>query len=133
MEYKKKKNFFFGRSARPIGRVFMRKAYNNMFFTLTDLKSKVVCCKSSKSIVGKGPKRRRTAPHAIEPAIAAMSPFFNLYNLWGVQIFFKTRYSSHFRYLISALQACGVKIRLLKLARPLAFHKGVRGRRLRKK
>jgi hypothetical protein len=81
MEYKKKKNFFFGKLARPIGRIFMRKAYNNMFFTFTDLKSKVVCCKSSKSIVGKGPKRRRTAPHTIEPVISSLSPFFNLYNL----------------------------------------------------
>jgi ribosomal protein S11 len=133
MEYKKKKNFFFGKAPRPIGRIYMRKAYNNMFFTLTDLNSKVVCSKSSKSIIGRGNKRRRTAPHTIEPIIGSMSPHFSLYNLQGVQIYFKTRYSSHYRYLINALQAHNLKIKQLKVCRPLAFHKGIRGRRLRKK
>jgi ribosomal protein S11 len=133
MEYKKKKNFFFGSSQQPVGRIFMRKAYNNMFFTLTDLNSKVICSKSSKSVIGRGAKRRRTAPHTIEPIITAISSYFNLYNLWGIQIYFKSRYSSHYRYLIDILQIYGLKIRRLKICRPLAFHKGIRGRRLRKK
>lgn len=133
MEYKKKKNFYFGRLNRFIGRIHMKKVYNNIFFTLTDLRNRVICCKTSKAVLGKGPKRRRTAPHSIELVISTMHSYFTLYNLWGVQIYFKNRYSSHFRYLINALQLCNLIIRRFKVRRPLAFTKGIRGRRLRKK
>jgi hypothetical protein len=134
MEYKKKKKFFFGsRATGPIGRLYMKKVYNNMFFTLTDLKGSVICCKSSKAMLGWGPKKRRTAPHTIEIIIYGLSPYFTLYNLYGVQIFFKNRFSSHFRYLLNVLKVYNLAITKFKVCRPLVFHKGIRGRRLQKK
>src|SRR5690606_23509581 len=115
MNYKKKRIFFFGRRAiGPVARIYMKKVYNNMFFTLTDLRGKVICCKTSKALLGRGPKRRRTAPHTIELIIQHISPFFTLYSLRGIQIFFKNRLSSHFRYLIKVLTTYNLKITRFK-------------------
>jgi ribosomal protein S11 len=46
-----KNKFFFGFKTLKKGRLYLRKSFSNIFLTFTDLKNKVVVCKTSGILV----------------------------------------------------------------------------------
>jgi ribosomal protein S11 len=46
-----KNKFYFGLKSLKKGRLYLRKSFSNIFLTFTDLKNKVVICKTSGILV----------------------------------------------------------------------------------
>ena len=82
-EVKKDKEFVFNFFDKgKIAFLFLKKNHSNFFMTLTDVRGKVIVCKTAASVIGKGEnRRRRKSPLVIEHMISSLEEFFLLYEI----------------------------------------------------
>lgn len=130
MALKKKVYFNFGIGGGKAC-IHLSKTHSNVFLTLTDLRNKVVKCKTSGNSGITGSKRRKKVPLAIESIVQALLPTLTLYNILYIKIILKMRISSYYYTLLKELQYHGISIIGVVLRRKIAFN-GVRGRKLRR-
>lgn len=61
--------------------LYLRRGFSNIFLTLTDLKKRVVICKTSGSSAIFGPKRKKRAALALEKIVKFLADYLVLYNI----------------------------------------------------
>jgi ribosomal protein S11 len=122
------KNFnFFKQTAN----IMINRSFSNIFITVTDLKKKVLICKSSGACGVGNLKKSKKSPQAIENIVNALIPFFELYKLRNFNIILKVKFSSHVVILVKELHDRGYNI--IKFVNRLKIgHNGMRGRKLRR-
>lgn len=133
IELKKKRKFSFNFGINQIGCLHIKKSYNNLFLTLTDLKGYVVCCKTFGTLYqNEPPKKQRKGPLAMGLMFNSILPFFAIYNLKFVVIFCRIRITSQIHHLVKLLKAEKIIIKRISVIRRLSYNQGMRGRRVRK-
>jgi len=91
-----KNKFYFGLKSLKKGRLYLRKSFSNIFLTFTDLKNKVVICKTSGNSGIIGSKRRKRIPMALESIFKSLYKVLQLYQIKCVEIILKMRKRSFF-------------------------------------
>lgn len=127
---KKNKNFFFGLK-KNLAKIYIRKTYSNIFITLTDLRNKVVICKTSGSSDVFKNKRRKRIAQAVDKIIQNINNYIKFYNITHIHLILKMRVKSHVYALVKNLYHYGIII-LSICSRRIVAHNGVKGRNLRR-
>jgi ribosomal protein S11 len=125
----RKRHFFFGK--KKIGKLYIRRTFTNIFLTLTDLKNKVVICKTSGTSNISENKRRKRIPIAVEKIMVFIYFYIKLYKITSLHIVLKMRLKGHARNLFKRLNYYNINVLTIKSKRKIA-HNGVRGRKLRR-
>lgn len=126
---KKEKNYYFGINKRAV--LTFRKGDSNYFFTLLDLRGKVVCCKTSGSSNLLRNKRKKISFQSVETIINLFEPIFNFYNINKLYIEFKNLPSALYYILVNNLELKGITILGVKMIFKSA-HNGMRNRKVRR-
>jgi len=126
-----KKFYFYNKSFKNAANIILNRSFSNIFITVTDLKKRVVICKSSGSSGVGHLKKSKKSPQAIENIINALVPFFELYKIQNFNIILKVRFSSHVILLVKELHDRGYNI-IQFTTRLKVGHNGMRGRKLRR-
>jgi len=126
-----KNKFFFGFKSLKKGRLYLRKSFSNIFLTFTDLKNKVVVCKTSGNSGIIGSKRRKRIPMALESICKSLYKVLQLYQIKSVEIILKMRKRSFFKTLLKTLSYYNIIVVGFSFRRTLALN-GVKGRKLRR-
>lgn len=111
--------------------IIINRSFSNIFITVTDLRKRVIICKSSGASGVGFLKKSKKSPQAIENIINALVPFFELYQLKNFNLILKVRFSSHIVILVKELTTRGYNI-VKFLNRCKIAHNGMRGRKLRR-
>jgi ribosomal protein S11 len=130
MKLKKKENFNFGEVGAC--RIHIRRAYTNIYITLTDLNDQVIVCHTSGSSDKAHSKRRKRAAQTVELIFRNVIPYIRLYKLLNVELVVKMKMSAVFHTLIKELAYYNLNVINIKLRRAIA-HNGVRGKKLRRR
>ena len=108
MKLKAKRRFKFYQNTCHL---YLRKSFSNIFLTMTDQEGSVIkCATSGSSGIGRS-KRRKLAPQSIEQIMVVLKPYFHLYKIKQVFLFFSARTSKIFYTLLKEIQYHGFKIR----------------------
>ena len=126
-----KKFYFFSKTLKNAANITINRSFSNIFITITDLRKKVVICKSSGSSGVGNLKKSKKSPQAIENIINALVPYFELYKIRNFNIILKVRFSSHVILLVKELHDRGYNI-IKFMTRLKVGHNGMRGRKLRR-
>ena|ERR1700677_2263798 len=122
---------FSNKSLKNAAHIFINRSFSNIFITVTDLRKKVVICKSSGSSGVGHLKKNKKSPQAIENIVNALIPYFELYQIKNFDIILKVKFSSHVILLVKELHDRGYNI--IKFTTRLKVgHNGMRGRKLRR-
>jgi ribosomal protein S11 len=122
---------FYNKSLKNAAHIFINRSFSNIFITVTDLRKKVVICKSSGSSGVGHLKKNKKSPQAIENIVNALIPYFELYQIKNFDIILKVKFSSHVILLVKELHDRGYNI--IKFTTRLKVgHNGMRGRKLRR-
>jgi|SRR5579884_2113430 len=123
--------FFSDKNSTNIANLVVNRSFSNIFLTVTDLKNKVVICKSSGSS-GVGPlKKSKKSPQAVENIVSALVPYLEIYKIKNLIIILKVRFSNHIVILVKELFDRGYNI-VKFLNKNKIAHNGMRGRKLRR-
>jgi len=98
---------------------------------LTDLKNKVIICKTSGSSQKIYNKRKKRIAQAVEKILYKMKKYFKLYNITFIHLILKMKIKAHIYTLLSKLNTYNIKIISIKSKKTIA-HNGVKGRKLRR-
>lgn len=128
---KNKKFIFSNKKFNNLANLIVNKSYSNVFITLTDLRNKVIVCKSSGSCGVGTSKKSKKSPQAVENIVKALISFFELHGLKYFNIILKKRFSSHVVILVKELSDKGYKL-ISFLNRYKVSHNGMRGRKIRR-
>lgn len=120
MKIKRKRHFYFGKE-KDTGYLYLKRSASNIFLTLTDLKHKVIICKTSGSSGIVASKRKKKNPHAIESIVRELNTFFQLYKITKIRLILRMRINTFFYFLNKELVFYGIKIVRFRLQRPIAF------------
>lgn len=126
-----KRRLFFGAKKGRCAKLYLRRTFSNIFLTLTDLKNKVIICKTSGSSGIKGSKRRKKVPYALEVILKVMSSFFKLHKINAVQIVLKMRVNAFLYAVLRELSHYNITVVRFTVRRSIAFN-GTKGRKLRR-
>jgi ribosomal protein S11 len=126
-----KKFFFFSKTLNYAANILVNRSFSNIFLTVTDLKNKVVICKSAGACGVGNLKKSKKSPQAIENIVNALVPYFELYKLQNFNIILKVKFSSHVVILVKELDNRGYNI-VKFVNRCKVGHNGMRGRKLRR-
>jgi ribosomal protein S11 len=125
----KKAHFFF--TKKGIGILILEKKHSNIFLTFTDLRDKVVICKTSGSSFAGFSKKKKKSPQALEKIISCLMPYFVLYNIKYVKLYLTSRVTVHVYTLVRELSMKGVNIFSFHDRKNIP-HNGMRGRKMRR-
>src|SRR5271168_4509138 len=128
-KYLKLKNFTLGE--KKIAKIYIKRTYTNIFITLTDLKDKVIICKTSGSSDSIHNKRKKRIAQAVEKIILKIKKYLKLYNIMYIHLILKMKVKAHVYTLLSKLHSYSIKI-LSITSKKLIAHNGVKGRNLRR-
>ena len=120
-------NFFFNK----VGNLVVNRSHSNIFITLLDKNNKVVICKSSGACDVGNSKKKKKSPQALENIVSKLINYFEMYNIKGLNIILKVKFSSHIVILVKELTDRGIKI-LKFINRQRVGHNGMRGRKIRR-
>jgi len=97
-----KNRFFFGHfSKRQKAHLILKKSHSNFFFTLTDIRNKVIICKTAAMILGKGERRRRRkSPQIIELMLIKLDKYLLLYNIIELRLILRVRIRQYIDFLL---------------------------------
>ena len=130
LKYNMKKSFN-NKIYKNLAILMINRSHSNIFITLTDLKKKVIICKSSGGCSVSNFKKHKKSPQIIENIIESLSFYFELYKIKNFYIILKVRFSSHIVILVKELTDRGYNIKRyfnqIKIA-----HNGTRGRKPRR-
>lgn len=131
--YKSVKKFQFGTTAVKIGNIYIKRKYNNIFITLTDLFHKVICCKSAGVCVQTKNKRRKRIAFTVKLMVELLVFYLKKYNIKCLNVitFIRMRGKGYLKKLIRTLKESKIKIKTIVCKRVIA-HNGVRGKNLRR-
>jgi ribosomal protein S11 len=122
---------FNNKNLKNVANIIVNRSFSNIFITITDLKQRVVICKSSGSSGVGHLKKSKKSPQAIENIVNALIPYFELYKIQNFNIILKVRFSSHVILLVKELHDRGYNI-IQFMTRLKVGHNGMRGRKLRR-
>lgn len=126
-----KKFIFSNKNLSNTTNIIVNRSFSNIFITMTDLKHKVVICKSSGACGVGFLKKSKKSPQAIENIVNALVFFLELYKIKKIIIILKVKFTSHMIILVKELLSKGYKI--IKFVNRLKIgHNGMRGRKLRR-
>jgi len=108
--YKTNKKFYFGEKKVNIGKIYIKKSYNNIFITLTDLKSKVILCKTAGSSIMEQNKRRKNVPYTVNIIAAKIKTYLDIYKIQKIILLIRLRIKSFVYKLISKLKEFKIRI-----------------------
>ena len=109
-----KLHFKFGDKDNRTAKLYLRKTWSNIFITLTDLRNKVIICKTSGNCNISHSKRRKKIAMAIETIIKYLyDESISLFNIKNIEIILKMRVRSHLYTLLKRLKY--YKINILSL------------------
>src|ERR1700679_1912303 len=123
--------FFFSKNLNYGANIIVNRSFSNIFLSVTDLKNKVVICKSAGASGVGNLKKSKKSPQAIENIVNALVPFFELYKLKNFNIILKVKFSSHVIILVKELDNRGYNI-VKFVNRCKVGPNGMRGRKLRR-
>lgn len=127
-----KLHFNFGDKDNRTAKIYLRKTWSNIFLTLTDLKNKVIICKTSGNCKISDSKRRKKIAMAIETIMKYLyDESISLFNIKNIEIILKMRVRSHLYTLIKRLKYYKINI-LSIISRKKMAHNGIRKRKLRR-
>lgn len=124
------RRFIFGRGHRA--NIVLRRTFSNIFVTLTDLRHKVIICRTSGNSGVEGQKRKKRSALALEKIVKMLYEYIVLYNIEVVRIISRMKLNRYYYCLKKELQYYGVKIGKLRIRRPVALCYE-RGRKLRRR
>jgi len=84
-------------------KLFFKKSNSNFFFTLLDLRNKVICCKTSGCDKFCSNKKKKTSYQAIENVITLFLPISRIYEIYRVILVFENFNSKYFYKLVNCL------------------------------
>ena len=126
------RRFFFGRlKHRKKACLFLKIKHSNIELTITDLKKKVVVCRTPASCGLKITKRRKKAPHSVEPLVNNIILFFKRFDIRFVHLIIRNKITRHVRFLIKELLFYNLKVKSFTVLKKKS-HNGLRGRKLRR-
>lgn len=127
-----KLHFNFGDKENKTAKIYLRKTWSNIFLTLTDLKNKVVICKTSGNCKISDSKRRKKIAMAIETIMKYLyDESISLFNIKNIEIILKMKVRSHLYTLIKRLKYYKINI-LSIISKKKMAHNGIRKRKLRR-
>ena len=127
-----KLHFDFGDKNNKKAKIYLRKTWSNIFLTLTDLKDKVIICKTSGNSKVSDSKRRKKIAMAIETIMKYLyDECISLFNIKNIEIILKMRVRSHLYTLIKRLKYYKINI-LSIISKKKMAHNGIRKKKIRK-
>ena len=127
-----KLHFSFGNKDDRTAKIYLRKTWSNIFLTLTDLRDKVIICKTSGNCKISDSKRRKKIAMAIETIMKYLyDESISLFNIRNIVIILKMKVRSHLYTLIKRLKYYKINIVGIKTKRKVS-HNGVRKRKIRR-
>lgn len=127
-----KLHFRFGDKDNRIAKIYLKKTWSNIYLTLTDLKNKVIICKTSGNSKISESKRRKKIAMAIE---TIMKYLYNetivLFNIRNIIIILNMKVRSHLYTLIKRLRYYKINI-ISIISRKKIAHNGIRKKKLRR-
>ena len=113
-------------------KIYLRKTWSNIFLTLTDLKNRVIICKTSGNCKVSNSKRRKKIAMAIEKIIKHLyDESLLLFNIKNIEIILKMRVRSHLYTLIKRLKYYKINI-ISIISRKKIAHNGIRKKKIRR-
>jgi ribosomal protein S11 len=129
---KRSPKFFFGLAKRRQVRIYLRKSFTNIFFTVTDLRNKVIYTLSGGMCSDKNNRRSKIIPFIVEAMSKKIIKVFRALNISLVQLILKTSLRAHLRVLVYRLSKANFHVSSI-LDRRIAAHNGVRARSLKRR
>jgi len=127
-----KLHFKFGDKENRTAKIYLRKTWSNIFLTLTDLKNRVIICKTSGNCKVSNSKRRKKIAMAIEKIIKHLyDESLLLFNIKNIEIILKMRVRSHLYTLIKRLKYYKINI-ISIISRKKIAHNGIRKKKIRR-
>lgn len=127
-----KKHFNFGKNIKyKIAKIYLRKTWSNIFLTLTDIKNKVIICKTSGTSKVSDNKRRKKVSQAIEKIMIYIKYYLTLYKIKNISIILKMRVKSHLYVLIKRLKYYNINI-INIISKKNIPHNGIRKKKIRR-
>ena len=127
-----KLHFRFGDKDNRTAKIYLKKTWSNIYLTLTDLKNKVIICKTSGNSKISDSKRRKKIAMAIE---TIMKYLYNetmvLFNIRNIIIILNMKVRSHLYTLIKRLRYYKINI-ISIISRKKIAHNGIRKKKLRR-
>jgi ribosomal protein S11 len=124
--------FFFGLTKHRHVRIYLRKSFTNIFFTVTDLRNRVIYTLSGGMCSEKNNRRSKVIPFIVEAMSKKIIKVFRTLHISLVQLILKTSLRAHLRILVYRLSKANFKISSI-LDRRIAAHNGVRARSLKRR
>ena len=122
---------FSNKNLKNAAHIFINRSFSNIFITVTDLKKRIVICKSAGACGVGNLKKSKKSPQAVENIVNALIPYFELYQIKNFDIILKVKFSSHVILLVKELHDRGYNI-IKFMTRLKVGHNGMRGRKLRR-
>ena len=127
-----KLHFKFGDKENRTAKIYLRKTWSNIFLTLTDLKNRVIICKTSGNCKVSNSKRRKKIAMSIEKIIKHLyDESLLLFNIKNIEIILKMRVRSHLYTLIKRLKYYKINI-ISIISRKKIAHNGIRKKKIRR-
>lgn len=124
-------DFFFGRVLnRRFAFVFLRKTPTNLVVTLTDLRYKVIFCRSAGSLGGD--KKFRRSPYVMEPLFKEMLDYLKLHKILSLKLILRMRVNGQVFSFLNECASRGIAVSRI-IERYNLPHNGIRSKRAPRK
>lgn len=91
-------------------RIYLKKSHSNIFITMTDLRDKVIICKTSGSSGVTGNKRRKKVPQVIELIFKEVLKYLQHYKIFHIDLVLKMRVNVYYYILMKELSYYGISV-----------------------